>query len=239
MPREAPDVYDEMAEGYAASNPGADARARYEWPGVRAVLPPLDGTRVLDAACGSGHYSSYVDEQGADVVGIDASEEMIEEARRRHGDGIRFEVADLRETLPLESDDVDLVVCQLALDHVEDWDPVLAEFARVLRDGGDLVLSLDHPFTTYFVIEEEPADVGNAIDQEADYYDVERFEKEWGDVTMPVYRRSLREVVRPLFESGFALTDLREPLPQVENENLQYFADRTPRFLIVRASLDG
>lgn len=164
---------------------------------------------------------------------------MVEQAHTDHGDAIALALADLRGTIPLADDSVDLVVCQLALDHIEDWDPVLEGFARVLRPGGDLVLSIDHPFTTYFVIDHEPADVGNAQATEADYYAVERFEKRWGSgddaVTMPVYRRSLAAVTRPLFDAGFAITELREPRPQTDSEPLAYFDERTPRFLVVRA----
>src|SRR4029077_7499692 len=43
--------------------------------------------------------------------------------------------------LPLADDSVDLVVCAIALSHVEDIAPVFAEFVRVLRPGGPLVVS--------------------------------------------------------------------------------------------------
>jgi SAM-dependent methyltransferase len=160
---------------------------------------------------------------------------MLAEARERHGDCADFRRADLREPLPVPDDDFDLVLCQLVLDHVAEWEPTVAEFARVLVDGGTLVLSCDHPFTTYFVIEHEPAEVGNANADAADYYAVERFTKDWRDVEMPVYRRPLAAVTRPLFEAGFLLDALREPLPRVADENLAYFAERTPRFLALRA----
>lgn len=229
------EVYDEMAASYADSNPEQAARAGYEWPAVRDTLPELDGHRVLDIGCGSGHYSAWFAERGADVVGIDASDEMLAEARERHGDVATFIDGDLREPFPFDDGAFDIVVSQLTLDHVESWDPLVAEFARVLGDDGTVVFSVDHPFTTYFVIEHEPPDIGNAKAESADYYEVERYETDWGDVSMPMYRRSLREVLRPLFDGGFAVTDLREPRPQEVTENLEYFDDRTPRFMVVRA----
>jgi SAM-dependent methyltransferase len=48
------------------------------------------------------------------------------------------------DQLPLAADSVDVIVCALALVHVPDLQPVLAEFARVLRSGGDLVISDIH-----------------------------------------------------------------------------------------------
>mgnify|MGYP000565986070 FL=1 len=234
---DAHEVYDRMAASYAETNPENPARAGYEWPGVREILPDVEGERVLDAGCGSGHYSAWLAERGASVVGVDASESMVTEARERHGDVAAFEVADLRDPLPFDDDAFDLVVSQLALEHVEDWDGAATEFARVLGEGGELVASMDHPFTTYFVIDHEPPEIGSATAQNADYYEVERYERDWGEVTMPTYRRPLREAVRPFFEAGFALTDLREPLPDTDVEHHDYFEENTPRFLAVRAGL--
>ncbi|MEV4359863.1 class I SAM-dependent methyltransferase [Nonomuraea sp. NPDC049625] len=51
--------------------------------------------------------------------------------------------------LPLPDDAVDTVVCALALVHVPDLAPVLAEFARVLRTGGHLIITDPHPMATY------------------------------------------------------------------------------------------
>lgn len=234
---DAHEVYDGMAASYAETNPDQPARAGYEWPGVRETLPELAGKRVLDAGCGSGHYSAWLADQGAAVVGVDASEAMVSEARERHGEAAEFRVADLRDPLPFADGAFDLVVSQLTLEHVEDWGPVAAEFGRVLAVDGEVVASVDHPFTTYFVIDHEPPDIGSATAQEADYYAVERYERDWGDVTMPAYRRPLREVVRPFVEAGFALTDLREPLPRTDVEHHDYFEEHTPRFLVLRAVL--
>jgi ubiquinone/menaquinone biosynthesis C-methylase UbiE len=48
------------------------------------------------------------------------------------------------EALPVDDASVDLVVCALALTHVEDLAPVYAEFARVLRPGGQVITSDMH-----------------------------------------------------------------------------------------------
>ena len=72
---------------------------------------------------------------------------MLAHARRRVPAG-EFHVAEL-DRLPLPDDSVDVIVCALALVHVPRLQPVLAEFARVLRPGGDLVISdLHHELVT-------------------------------------------------------------------------------------------
>lgn len=247
---EAYEKYGEIAAGYAESNPHQQAREEYEWPAVRDLLPDVAGKRVLDAGCGSGYYAAWMAERGAEVVGVDASEAMIAEATDRYGDAVTdsggevtFQQADLRKPLDdFEDEHFDLVVSQLTLEHVEDWSRPNAEFHRLLTPGGRLVVSCDHPFTTYFVIEHEDPEIGSAEAVEADYYEVERYNRVWGDgeyrIEIPVYRRSLRGVVGPVFEAGFVLEDFREPRPPETDGLLAYFESHTPRFLVVRARKD-
>lgn len=73
-------------------------------------------------------------ELGHHVIGVDASPHMLAQARMRLP-GVDFLEADLHR-LPLPDNAVDTVICALALTHVPDLAPVLAEFARVLRPGG-------------------------------------------------------------------------------------------------------
>jgi ubiquinone/menaquinone biosynthesis C-methylase UbiE len=235
-------AYDAIADEYAETNPSVDARATYEWPMVERLLPSVDGLRVLDAGVGSGHFAATLADRGATVVGVDASPRMLRAARARHGDAIALCRANVRAPLPFAADRFDLVVCQLTLEHVRDWDALLGEFARVLVDDGRLVASTDHPFSTYVVIEHEPPAVGAAAAETADYYGVERYVRDWSDDTddrrVPFYRRPLREVVRPLFDAGFVLEDLLEPAPDADEGPLAYFDDELPRFIGLRARLD-
>jgi SAM-dependent methyltransferase len=64
---------------------------------------------------------------------------MLERARDKAPGGSFYE-ADL-SVLPLADDSVDLVVCAIALSHLPDLEPALAELVRVLRPNGHLVVS--------------------------------------------------------------------------------------------------
>ncbi|MPY59144.1 class I SAM-dependent methyltransferase [Streptomyces spongiae] len=140
----AADVYQEWAPHYDA--PGNDM-IDVEQPVVRRILDSLPTGTVLDAACGTGRHTAYLRELGHDVIGVDASPEMLAQARKRLPD-VEFHEADLHQ-LPLPDNAVDTVVCTLALTHVPELAPVLAEFARVLRPGGHLVLSDAHQLVSY------------------------------------------------------------------------------------------
>jgi ubiquinone/menaquinone biosynthesis C-methylase UbiE len=110
-----------------------------EQPVVREILDGLPRGVALDAGCGTGRHTNYLASLGHRVIGVDTSREMLAVAREKVTDGEFYE-ADLHD-LPLADDSVDLVVCALALTHVPDLGRVLAEFVRVLRPDGHLVIS--------------------------------------------------------------------------------------------------
>jgi ubiquinone/menaquinone biosynthesis C-methylase UbiE len=110
---------------------------------VRALIEPLPAGVALDAACGTGRHARWLQARGHRVIGVDGSPEMLEVARTALP-GVDLRPGDL-SALPVESDSVDLAVCSLALTHVEDLAPPVAELARVLRPGGRLIISDFHP----------------------------------------------------------------------------------------------
>ena len=133
-------AYRQQSAGYDAEAGGGLFAA--DEPVVAECLHGRTPGVALDAACGTGRFAEFLAKRGHRVIGVDSSPDMLAHARRRVPDG-EFYVGDL-DRLPLADDSVDVVVCSLALVHVPDLQPVLAEFARVLRPGGDLVISDIH-----------------------------------------------------------------------------------------------
>jgi SAM-dependent methyltransferase len=115
-----------------------------EAPLVEGLLGPLAPCRLLDAACGTGRHSFWLSRRGHEITGVDASPAMLEKARAKVPAG-RFELGDLA-ALPLPDASVDAALCALALVHVADLRPAMAELARVVRPGGTIVVSDVHPF---------------------------------------------------------------------------------------------
>lgn len=111
-------------------------------PLVAECLRGRDPGVALDAACGTGRFAEFLFRRGHQVIGVDSSPGMLAYARWRVP-GVEFLLAELGR-LPMPDDSVDVIVCALALVHVADLQPVFAEFARVLRPGGDLVISDVH-----------------------------------------------------------------------------------------------
>ena len=100
------------------------------------------GARTLDAACGEGYGSALLALSAASVEGVDVSNEAIDHARQRYGHlpALSFQVADCT-SLPYPDDEFDSVVSFETLEHLAEQDCLLAEFRRVLKPGGCLILS--------------------------------------------------------------------------------------------------
>jgi SAM-dependent methyltransferase len=200
------ETYNAMAADYLAAegNPYNDL---YEQPGLRALLPPVAGRRVLDAGCGAGRLSAWLVEQGAEVVGIDASTEMIRLARKRVP-GASFGVADLDEPLDFDDDSFDLAVASLVMHYLRDWVPTLRELRRVLRPNGAFVLSTHQP-----TMDAELAGSRN-------YFATELLRDRWTvggrEYEVRFWHRPLSAMFRAFKEAGFVVDELSEPQPLPE-----------------------
>jgi SAM-dependent methyltransferase len=118
-----------------------------EEPAVQSLVAGVAPGRVLDAACGTGRHTRYLIARGHEVVGIDITPEMLERALSSVPEA-SFLRADLN-SIPIEDGHFDLVVCGLALGHVEDLGAAVGELARVLRGGGGMVISVLHPVQSH------------------------------------------------------------------------------------------
>ena len=107
-----------------------------EWRQLEKLFPDLRGAAVLDLGCGYGWHCQYAADHGAsEVLGIDASGRMIEEARRRCAHPrVRYEVLGL-EDYGYPPDTFDLVVSNLVLHYIEDLEGIYRRVYRTLRPG--------------------------------------------------------------------------------------------------------
>jgi ubiquinone/menaquinone biosynthesis C-methylase UbiE len=115
-----------------------------EEPVVKSIVKKFTPGTALDAACGTGRYSIFLDSLGFAVTGIDLSEDMLRIAKQKNG-SINYIRADLNR-LPFADGKFNLVVCGLAIHYVKNINKVMQEFSRVLRPGGHIVISSIHPW---------------------------------------------------------------------------------------------
>lgn len=114
---------------------------RTEWIAARCAL---DGARIADIGCGGGLLSESLARNGADVVGIDPGESVIDVARMHlHESGLSV---DYRAQTPTalataEPGTFDAVCCMELIEHVPAPDVLVADMATLLKPGGQLFLS--------------------------------------------------------------------------------------------------
>ena len=109
---------------------------------VLELLPERLG-RVADIGCGPGVMVEAVLARGWTFVGVDMSAHMIQEARAQFGhlDGVSFQQGDV-EALELADQWFDQAICMAVLEYLETPDQALAEIARILRPGGQAVITV-------------------------------------------------------------------------------------------------
>lgn len=176
-------------------------------PPVHAIVDDLDPGVALDAACGTGRHARHLAEAGHRVIGVDASPEMLERAREK------APAADLRlgvlERLPLDDDSVDLAVCALAISHLPDPAPAIAELARVVRPGGHVVISDMHHERVLrgsvppVLVDGRPA-------------------------RLPAHRHYPSQYIRPAVAHGLRVLDCQEPRPTTPAADPQPTRDPGP-----------
>jgi demethylmenaquinone methyltransferase/2-methoxy-6-polyprenyl-1,4-benzoquinol methylase len=137
-------MFDRIAPVYDAMNrvmtAGLDQRWRRE--AVHAVVKP--GDRVLDAACGTGDLAIIAAKQGANVTGLDFSEQMLVRARHKAPD-LEWLRGDVLE-LPFPDDSFDAATVGFGIRNVDDLQRGIDELRRVLRPGGRLaILEITRP----------------------------------------------------------------------------------------------
>lgn len=105
---------------------------------VKQAVP--SGSFILDYGCGPGRISLMLARSGFEVLGVDPSETMLEQAKEQHHQGlsVQFRVGD--ETI-LPPDSFDAIICSSVIEYVPEPDKLLQRFHDSLREKGVLVIS--------------------------------------------------------------------------------------------------
>ncbi len=196
--------YEVFADEFLAHAEDGFFNAHYDRPACLALLGDVAGKRVLDAACGPGLYAAELARRGAEVVGFDQSPRMVELSRTRVGQG-DFRVHDLGDPIGWLPDGcVDLALCALAIEYVDDRVAALRELRRVLRPGGALVLSRMHP-------------TGDWLRHVGSYFEVRTIQETWSKGwSVRYWLTPLETTCEEIFAAGFVIERLLEPRPVPE-----------------------
>jgi SAM-dependent methyltransferase len=112
--------------------------------------------RVLDIGCGAGYGSSELAHAAATVTGLDLSPEAVALARSSYSAPNLHFLAASATSLPFSNAAFDLITCFEVIEHIHDWQLLLAEARRLLAPGGQFIVST--PNKSYYA--ESRAEIG-------------------------------------------------------------------------------
>lgn len=218
-----------------ARSPDHDAFWAYR-QSLLDFIGPAKG-KALDIGCGEGRVSRELRKLGYHVTATDAVAPMVEAAREA-ASADAYAVASAAK-LPFADASFDLAVAYNVLMDVEDVPAAVIEARRILKPGGELMISLVHPFA------DRGRFAGPGMDapfiMEGSYYGRVRFEgeEERDGLTMHFagWSQPLESYVAALAQAGLAITALREPVPDpAGTERLRRWT-RLPLFLWLKARI--
>ncbi|MEZ4727935.1 MAG: class I SAM-dependent methyltransferase [Caldilineaceae bacterium] len=198
-------AYDQIAEQYAQSQQ-RPAGNGFSWnhdlviPHLLKVAGDVAGLSVLDAGCGDGIVARYLAERRATVVGIDVSSGLIQLAEAQNEPKqIHYLVHDLSRPLPRYVQHFDLVVSNLVLNDVADYQGFATTLGAVTKKDGRLILSLTNPYSAVMREKVESYfDSGTATPYP------------WGEGKVYHFHRTLQEYIAAFRSTGFLLNSLTD-----------------------------
>jgi SAM-dependent methyltransferase len=210
-----------------------------DW-GREHVLDPLMLERVsarqceyaLDVGCGEGRFCRMLKAMGIPVVGIDPTEALLAQARKRDPFG-DYQLASA-EALPFPNESFDLVVSYLTLIDIADFRAGLREMVRVLKRNGTLLIANLNSFIT-----SSPKGWVRDFDGHYLHYPVDRYLEEfpewveWSGIRIENWHRPLASYMRELIAHGLVLSFFDEPQPRSGDADRQCRYRRAPWFMVM------
>lgn len=248
-------AYDEFASEYDQHvSDGANSflHEYYEKPAIRAELGSIKGKSILSLGCGSGDDTAWLQSNGAkEVIGVDISKNLIAIARGKYPN-VEFEVMDM-ENLSFDDSKFDMVYSSLALHYVSDWNKLFEQIYRVLKPGGRVVFSCNHPLETAMQAFRGESSYGVHIGRTID--NVTKQRKIYGDYmstkdngvrlrtntfadehTVYSYHRTFGSMANSIINSGLSIQKVVEPvpLPELQKHSQEHYKQvlKTPKFII-------
>ena len=225
---------------------GKMSRSRYglsaagEWHQLKPLFPSLQGKTVLDLGCGYGWHCAYAVEQGAvQVLGLDLSRKMIEEAKRRNTRAqITYRVCGIEEYEYPETM-WDCVVSNLALHYIENLEKLFQMVYRTLKPHGVFIFNIEHPVFTAgvgqdWIYTEAGTPKYWPID---DYFIPGERHTHFLGCDVVKQHHTLTQILMGLLHHGFELKAVIEAEPSEELMEIPGMKDelRRPMMLLVKA----
>ncbi|APH04943.1 class I SAM-dependent methyltransferase [Bacillus weihaiensis] len=210
-------------------------------PTLFSLIGEVTNKRILDAGCGEGYFSRLLSKQGARVTAVDASSRMLEIAAERTPAElfIHYQLGNCENLHELEDNQFDLVVSNMVIQDLEDFESAFQEINRLLVDNGSFIFSILHPCFVTPGSGWEKTDSGEKRYWKVDNYFYEGvYEQPMGDKEkMLFFHRTLTTYMETIHKTGFLVEKLVEPKPanKMLEKHPSFEEDlRCPDFLVFK-----
>ncbi len=216
-------------------------------PAMWNLFGDVNGLTILDAGCGNGYLTRQLMLKGATTIGIDFSRRFIQfckEIENKSNLGCEFYEGSLTEMSMFETQAFDMVVSNVVMVDVLDYETAFKEIARVLKDNGRFIWSNTHPVfgrsTTagdFKFPKDSRRNEERYIKMIDCYFETGAEMINWFKAPTWQFIRTLEDYSKALKNAGFVISEIREPQPSVEDiqkhpNHLAFDADRWPHFII-------
>jgi ubiquinone/menaquinone biosynthesis C-methylase UbiE len=204
------------------------------------------GSRLLDAGSGEGYLSRIFAGMGTQVDAIDFSSSLIEAGRNASaadGSQVTYHVGDVTR-MGFAADTFDIVVGNHVLNDLAAPEEAIAEFYRVLKPNGRLVILMLHPCFYGFRVQ---GTEGSKRLPVSNYFSARHKDQPFNvagivsPAEVTVYVRPLEYYFAALISAGFQISRLQEPHPDEEQLNDEWWQKNftVPMFLLITATKEA
>lgn len=220
----------------------------YEKPAMYKLLPAIKNKRVISLGCGSGEDSEYLRTLGAQSIGIDISEKLIDIAKLNHPQ-CDFRVMDM-EKLDFPDASFDFAYSSLAIHYIENWTKTFKEVYRILKPSSYFLFSCSHPLRSSMTASENEMEnvrqlaiIKNKTTKDVtiigNYLDRNKLDTKIREGTrVTTWHKSIGEIVHEIKEAGFLIENFVEPRPLSEMESISpndfKRLNKIPEFMIFK-----
>jgi len=209
----------------------------FVFPTIERFLDLKGGESILDAGCGNGALSRLMSSKGANVMGVDFSSSLIQQARQR-SNNIRFEEMSLTNEKQLFdlalNEKFDRIVCSMVLHDMSSIDPFFKSLKLLLKPKGTFIFSIPHPCFNTPATLFEPAGcitIKNYIKSTTS----KMCSKPNQPIKQLVFHRPMTEYFNSLIAVGMVMNGFEEPcVDPKESDNLWKMRSEIPPALIAR-----
>lgn len=177
-----------------------------------SLISPLKGKKVLDVGCGSGIFSMLMARAGANVIGVDISQKLLEIAGNRCNNLKRCKFAnnDIELFLRKTNKKFNIILSMFSIMYFEDLNKIFKNFHNLMEKKGQLLISFPHPVRNM------------GMHEPIDYFCKGCFKEKWviGKIDKKYYF-TFQDYINYLIDAGFEIKKIIEPNPP-KNKTIMY-----------------